>query len=395
VGKSEHLTSTSGSIRRGNGTGPNKPLGALHRFAGNSFLGPLTEKEIMKRTIMSTVTALAGMSLATVAAIAPAMAASPDAGLFGSMDPTYDGVYRQSIAILALNPLNKVPVQSITWLKSQQCLDGSFEAYRKSIRTACSVPDPAKFTGADSNATSLAAMALRAVKETSSANKAIAALIATQNKDGGWGYTLGGASDVNSTGLTLAALNGAPKSAAVKAAGNRARGYLGAVQVPCTGTGTFGLPYQANGPVDLLASGQGLLGLAGTLPFAKPTSFASVNTTNCKSPAINKVATYLSKQLIATQGALPSAMDPKQFDWNSTTNAVLALSSAKLAKPAIDAGVAALQKNVTSYIGTGDKFKAAADGGLILVAQATGLNPSAFGSKKTDLVAQLLNSVTK
>ena len=200
---------------------------------------------------------------------------------------------------------------------------------------------------------------------------------------------------MNSTGLTLAALNGAPKSAAVKAAGNRARGYLGAVQVPCTGTGTFGLPYQANGPVDLLASGQGLLGLAGTLPFAKPTSFASVNTTNCKSTAINKVATYLSKQLIATQGALPSSMDPKQVDWNSTTNAVLALSSAKLAKPAIDAGVAALQKNVDAYIGTGDKFKAAADGGLILVAQATGLNPSAFGSKKTDLVAQLLNSVTK
>jgi hypothetical protein len=238
-------------------------------------------------------------------------------------------------------------------------------------------------------------MALRAAKENTAADKAIAILLAKQNKDGGWGYTLGGASDVNSTGLTLAALNGAPKTAAVKAAGNSARGYLAAVQVSCTGAGTFGLPYQAGGPADLLASGQGLLGLAGTVPFVKPTSFTSVKSTNCKSPVINKVAAYLSQQLISTRGALPSSMDPKQTDWNATTNAVLALSSAKLAKPAIDAGVAALQKNVDVYTGSGDTFKAAANGGLILVAQATGLNPSAFGSKKTDLVAQLLTSVTK
>jgi len=349
----------------------------------------------MNRTISRTLTALAGITFASVSLLSPALAASPDAGLFGTMDPTFDGVYRQSISILALNPLNKVPTQSVTWLKSQQCLDGSFEAYRKSIRTACATPDPVKFTGADSNATSLGAMALRAVKETAAADKAIAALIAKQNKDGGWGYTLGGASDVNSTGLTLAALNGAPTSAAVKAAGNRARGYLNAVQVPCSAAGTFGLPYQTGGPADLLASGQGLLGLTGTIPFPKPTSFGSVSSTSCKSPAITKIATYLSQELISTRGALPSSMDPKQTDWNATTNAVLALTSAKIAKPAIDAGVAALQKNVDTYTGSGDKYKAAAGGGVILVAQATGLNPSAFGSKKTDLVSQLLNSVTK
>ena len=349
----------------------------------------------MNSVVTRTLIAVAGISVATVGVVSPAMAASPDAGLFGSMDPTYDGVYRQSVSILALAPLNKVPAQSVTWLKSQQCLDGSFEAYRKSIRTACGVPDPAKFTGPDSNSTALAAMALRAVKESAAADKAVAALVANQNKDGGWGYTMGSPSDVNSTGLTLAALNGAPKSTAVKAAGNSARGYLAAVQVPCTGTGAFGLPYQASGPVDLLASGQGLLGLAGTVPFAKPTSFGTVNNTTCKSPALNKVATYLSQQLVKTRGALPSSMDPKQTDWNSTTNAVLALSSAKLAKPAIDAGVSALQKNVDVYTGSAEKFKAAASGGLILVAQATGLNPSAFGTKKTDLVTQLLNSVTK
>ena len=349
----------------------------------------------MNRTITRTITAVAGISLASISAISPAMAVSPDAGLFGSMDPTYDGVFRQSVAVLALAPLNKVPAESVTWLKSQQCLDGSFEEYRKSIRTACATPDPVKFTGADSNATALAVMALRAVKENPAADQAISALLAKQNKDGGWGYTLGGASDVNSTGLVLAALNGSPKTSANNAAGNSARSYLTSTQISCTGTGTFGLPYQPGGVTDALASGQGLLGLAGTVPFARPTSFGSVNNTTCKSPAINKVASYLSQQLIKTRGAIPSSMDPKQIDWNSTTNAVLALSSAKLAKPAIDAGVAALQKNVDMYTGSGGKFKAAADGGLILVAQATGLNPSAFGAKKIDLVAQLLNSVTK
>ena len=119
----------------------------------------------MNRTITRTITAVAGISLASISAISPAMAVSPDAGLFGSMDPTYDGVFRQSVAVLALAPLNKVPAESVTWLKSQQCLDGSFEEYRKSIRTACATPDPVKFTGADSNATALAVMALRAVKE--------------------------------------------------------------------------------------------------------------------------------------------------------------------------------------------------------------------------------------
>ena len=370
-------------------------MGVIHRFAGTSFLGPLTEREIMKSVVTRTLTAVAGISLATVGVISPAMAASPDAGLFGSMDPTYDGVFRQSVSILALAPLNKVPAQSVAWLKSQQCVDGAYEAYRKSIRTACAAPDAAKFSGPDSNSTALAAMALRTVKENAAADKAVAALIAHQNKDGGWGYTLGSPSDVNSTGLSLAALNGTSRTSAVKTAGNRARGYLAAVQVPCTGSGTFGLPYQVNGPADLLASGQALLGLAGTVPFTKPTSFGTVNTTNCKSSSVNKVATYLSQALIATRGALPSSMDPKQTDWNATTNAVLALSSAKLAKPAIDAGVVALQKNVDTYTGSADKFKAAADGGLILVAQATGLNPAAFGPNKTNLVTQLLNSVTK
>ncbi|CAB5040743.1 MAG: hypothetical protein F2923_06130 [Actinobacteria bacterium] len=349
----------------------------------------------MKHKIAQTITAVAVLGITTVGALTPAIAVSHDTGLFGSTDPTYDGVYRQSLAILALQPLNKVPAESVTWLAGQQCLDGSFEEYRNSIRTACAQPDPAKFTGADSNATALGAMALRIVKNSTAADKAIAVLLTKQNKDGGWGYTLGGESDVNSTGLVLAALNSAPKTSALRNAGNSARGYLTASQIPCTGAGTFGLPYQPNGKADNLASAQALVGIAGTLPANKPTAYASVTKTSCKSALVNKVATYLSQTLVASKGALKSALDPKQTDWNSTASAVIGLASSKQGKPGLDAGLAQLQSNVVEYTGTGAKFKAAAGSGLIMIAGLTGKNPQAFGSQKSDLVANLLTSITK
>jgi len=296
---------------------------------------------------------------------------------------------------LALQPLNKVPADAITWLASQQCLDGAFEGYRNSIRTACAQPDPAKFTGADSNSTALGAMALRAVKNNSAADKAIAVLLTKQNKDGGWGYTLGGASDVNSTGLVLAALNSSPTTTELSSAGNSARGYLTAAQVPCTAARTFGLPYQPGGKADNLASAQGLVGIAGTLPANKPTTYASVAKTTCKSSLINKVATYLSQNLITSKGRLPSALDAKQTDWNSTAMALIGLASSQRGKAGINAGLYQLERNVIEFTGTGAKFKAAAAANLIMIAGLNGKNPQAFGSQKSDLVTSLLNSITK
>jgi len=54
-----------------------------------------------------------------------------------------------------------------------------------------------------------------------------------------------------------------------------------------------------------------------------------------------------------------------------------------------------LQSNVVEYTGTGAKYKPAAGSGLIMIAGLTGKNPQAFGSQKSDLVANLLNSITK
>lgn len=349
----------------------------------------------MHRSITRTITAIAGLGLATAGLASPAFAASPDAGLFGSMDPTYDGVFRQSVSILALAPLHQVPAEALTWLSGQQCLDGSFEAYRASIRTACAAPDPQKFTGPDSNSTALAAMAFRSVQQHAPADRAIAALIAKQNADGGWGYTLGGASDVNSTGLVVAALQGAATLPVNASAKNRALAYLAATQVPCTGSGTFGLPYQAGGPADGLASAQALIGIAGTLPATKPTAYGSLVRTTCSSPLRTKVAAFLNQALVNGQGRLASSLDPKQTDWNATASSVVGLASAGLGRPGVTAALRQLQGNVAAYTGPSNAFKVAADATLIMVAQVTGTSPRAFGTPRTNLVASLLNSITK
>jgi len=355
---------------------------------------PLTERDHMSRLSRSFI-GVAGISLAAASLMSPAMATSPNAGLFGASDPTYDGVYRQSLSIIALQPLNKVPVEAVSWLKSQQCADGTFVSYRASTATPCPAADPSKFSGPDSNSTAMAATALRAVADHADADKAINALVAKQNSDGGWGYTLGSTSDVNSTGLVLTALHGAATIPANAAAINKAQAYLTKAQVPCTGTGTFGLPYQPGGKADYLASAQGLTGIAGTLPVAKPAKYAPVKGISCSSDSEARVSAFLANSLVSTKGALPSAMDPTQTDYNATASAVVALASSAIGKAGAVAGSALLQQHVTAYTLFGPKFKPAAAASLIQVAEVTGANPRAFGSEKTNLVANLLNSISK
>lgn len=355
---------------------------------------PLTERDHMSR-ISRSIIGLAGISLAAATVISPASAASGDAGLFGSTDPTYDGVFRQSLSIIALQPLGKVPAAATNWLKAQQCADGSFVSYRASVATPCPAPDPAKFSGPDSNSTALAATALRAVQQHASADKAINALVAKQNPDGGWGYTLGGESDVNSTGLVLTALRGAATLPANAAASNKAQAYLAAAQLPCTGNGPFGLPYQPGGKADYLATAQSLTGLAGTLPAAKPAKYSPVTGTTCKSPIQTRLATFLASSLVSTKGQLPSSLDPTQADYNGTANAVVALAASAKGQAGVAAGTASLEQHVTAFTLFGPKFKPAAAAELIQVAQVTGKSPRAFGSEKTNLVANLLNSITK
>jgi hypothetical protein len=89
-----------------------------------------------------------------------------DAGLFGSSDPTFDGAFRQGLALMALANRGVSNPAGVTWLRNQQCGDGGWESYRSDLTTACPAPDPSTFAGPDTNSTALAVEGLVAAGAT-------------------------------------------------------------------------------------------------------------------------------------------------------------------------------------------------------------------------------------
>ena len=332
----------------------------------------------------------AAVLAAPLAPLGPASAASPDAGLFGAADPTYDGVYRQSLAILGLQDAGaKVPRTAVTWLLGQQCLDGSFVAYRASIRTACPAPDPANFTGPDSNSTALAAMALAAAGEGAAAGRAARALVRGQNADGGWGYTLGGASDANSTGLALAALDRSSDDEVT--AERRGLRWLRSALGSCT-RGAAGLPFQPGGAPDGYASAQALLGMNTGLPMQE-TKGEYTKAQRCTIAVDQRIANFLVGKLRDGNGLLRSSMDPAKPDVNGTAWAVIALVGADRPAAQLTPAVRQLRANARTFVGSGATFSPAAAGTLAIVGEETDVDQRDFGG--VDLVAGLLGSIRK
>ncbi|MBB0230504.1 prenyltransferase/squalene oxidase repeat-containing protein, partial [Streptomyces calidiresistens] len=162
-------------------------------------------------------TALAGATLLLLGTAAPAGAddatATPSPasagaeGLYGDTDPTWDGVWRQSLAMLALEAAGEpAPPAAVTWLLGQQCPEGGFPAHLPEPGAACD-GDPA----VDTNATGMAVQALAAVADGDAAadaalDSAVEWLLSARNEDGGWPYASGGESDANSTAVALSAL---------------------------------------------------------------------------------------------------------------------------------------------------------------------------------------------
>lgn len=192
----------------------------------------------------------------------------PD-GLFGADDATYDGAFRQGLALIALSALGEENQEGIDWLLDQQCADGSFVAFRADTSTPCPALDTDTFTGPDTNSTSFAAMALSLNGQDDAAADAVAWLESVRTPAGGFPYF--GApteeQDANSTGLVLLALRtvqGDLDAGAIDA--------LASLQVPQSGDPDErgGIAYQAGDPLlpDLMATSQALLGLADqALPF--------------------------------------------------------------------------------------------------------------------------------
>ncbi len=328
---------------------------------------------------------VAATALLATTFLAPAAQAAPSstAGLYGAADPTYDGVFRQSLAISGLVAVGARPAPApVAWLLSQQCADGGFMSYRADLGAACTRPDPQAFAGEETNATATALMALTALGRSAPAARAERWLLRAQQADGGWSYYPGGASDANSTGLVLAALRAAGGNARAIEHGAR---YLGSLALRCASGG--GLKYQDGGAANASATAQAFAGLAGPLPVAGPRALAGAE--SCGRSVTSKAAAYLIAKIAAT-GTVPSAFGGGA-DHTSTAFAVLGFVSRGTGKATVAKATAGLKSGAKAYVGAGNS--PAALGLLLMVAEATGSSPRAFGG--LDLVRSLQSTARR
>ncbi|MER6097308.1 prenyltransferase/squalene oxidase repeat-containing protein [Streptomyces sp. NPDC001728] len=325
-------------------------------------------------------------------------------GLYGTKDPTYDGVWRQSLAFLAQRATGYQPAdQAVDWLLGQQCEDGSFAAYRADVSKPC---DPK--TMRDTNATAAAVHALGAVRRQAAdpekLDEAVTSgagwLRTVQNKDGGWGYTPGGPSDANSTSLvigTLAAISVKPGSY-TSAEGRTPYDALLTFAVPCSDEENAGaFAYQPDKSGKLLANADAtaaatLAGLGKSIVATKASPQQQPTCQDLTKPTVERAAlngaSYLSKALLKTAHLttppMPGATDTsEQPDFGNTADAVVALAGAGAARQAEPA----LQWLETHSAAWAKENGPAAYAQLILASRSMETDPREFGT--ADLVEQL------
>jgi len=306
---------------------------------------------------------VAGTALLPVAS-AEAATTPVQVGLFGAQDPTYDGVFRQSLGLLAYAAAGTTPPKdAVGWLLAQQCPDGGFQAFRPSTMAKCQESDPATFSGKDTNSTGIAAAALHAIGQTAAADKARDWVLRAQNADGGFPYFVGGDSDANSTAIVLMGTNTAdlPPSSVKAKSGVSAAQFLTSLQIGCDGAATDddgGFAFQSfGGPlVDSDAAAvQATLALSGkALPLAAGTVTTDVPRATCPSSASPSLgaaelgAGHLARLLDTFSGAVP------QFDYNAGTRikgsvstgdtawAALSLAAVGVGRTQLDAALSVL-----------------------------------------------------
>ncbi|MER6495426.1 prenyltransferase/squalene oxidase repeat-containing protein [Streptomyces griseorubiginosus] len=332
---------------------------------------------------------------------APAVAASPSpspslpSGLYGSGDPTYDGVWRQSLALIALYRVHdQLPAAAVDWLAGQQCANGAFPAFRANPAKACD----AKLM-VDTNSTAVAAQALSVVGgHGGQVTKAVTWLKSVQNKDGGWGFAPGGASDANSTSVVIGALitQHTPVSTIRKGTKSPYDALL-KLSLPCADKGAFA--YQPDKKGKLSANADAT---AAAVVAARGTNFVTARadtgreTTCADATALTPAraaangASFLA-EAVAKDGylksALPGAED--QPDYGNTADAVVALA-AQGGPEAARKPLEWLERNSAKWA---EQSGPAAYAQLILAAEASGADPSDFGG--TDLVKRLAASGPK
>lgn len=222
-------------------------------------------------------------------------------GLYGAGDPTYDGAYRQSVALMGLVSAGATyPNEALNWLLDQQCdtgpasAIGAWMAYRADTSVPCPAPDPDTFSGPDTNQTALAVQALEAW-EVNVANDPAGFFEDAQTADGGFAYYPGQDSDPNSTALViqaLVALGSNPQTEWDVAGGDPLTSLL-SWQLGCDADaadrGAFASPFSDGFP-DLLATEQAVPAAAlRTFPLGEVTFV--VGPVPCEVPASTTTVT--------------------------------------------------------------------------------------------------------
>lgn len=334
-------------------------------------------------------------SAAAPAAFAESPSPSPSAalpsGLYGDADPKFDGVFRQSYALLAQDSSGVKPAaKSVDWLAGQSCDSGGFAAFRADPSEPCDSK-----TMFDSNATASAVQALTALGgEKKTVDKSVAWLKSVQNKDGGWGYSPGMASDANSTGIVIGALTGAgEKPQSVKNQdGKSPYDALPALSMSCgKDGGAFGLADAKSGKLspNADATAAGVLGSQGkglvVEPAEKTAAAPKCEKADTAEQAASNGTGYLLKTLAENDDHLMSSMPgaDDQPDYGNTADSVLALAAAGQEEQA-KKSAQWLAKNSAAWA---KKSGPAAYAQLIFAAHASGLDERNFGG--ADLVKQL------
>ncbi|MEU5531892.1 prenyltransferase/squalene oxidase repeat-containing protein [Streptomyces sp. NPDC020362] len=341
-------------------------------------------------------------AIGVLATAAPAMAAGPSpspkpaipSGLFGKSDPTYDGVWRQSFALLAQHLAGERPAApAVNWLVSQQCDNGSFPAFRADPAKPCLGKDGAQ---PDIDSTAAAVQALHALGEhDGEVRKAVSWLKGMQNKDGGFGFAVGQPSDTNHTADVIGALTAAGEDpTGLHTKGKTPLDALAKWSIPCSADGGGAFAYQPGKKGKLAANGDasaaGVLGALGkgfVVEPGKARDKAPACTASGKpTPAqlADNAAAYLAGAVSRTGHLTSSLAGAKdQPDYGNTADAVVALaatgSTAQAKKP-----YAWLEKNAVKWA---QQSGPAAYAELIFAAHAMGEDPHDFGG--TDLVRAL------
>ncbi|MGW0780817.1 prenyltransferase/squalene oxidase repeat-containing protein [Streptomyces sp. NPDC002913] len=355
---------------------------------------------VRRRAAALAITAVLCGTAAPVAVAAPSPSPSPSTpdlpdGLYGTKDPTYDGVWRQSLAFLAQRVELVTPAtKAVDWLVGQQCASGAFASYRDA-----SAPCDAK-TVTDTNATAAAVQALvELAVHRETVDNGVSWLKSVQNADGGWGYNPGSPSDANSTAVVTGALAraGVPLADVTTKDDKTPYTALQSFALPCGGADGGAFAYQPDKDGKLAANADAT---AAAVIGAMGKGMAAGNSNAVKAPVCHEGtgltveqtaqngASYLARTLAAKDyldlPPMPGAeeSDP-QPDFGNTADAVVALAASGHKDKAADA-VAYLEKHAQGWAKEGGP---AATAQLVLAAHATGTDARDFGG--TDLVAQL------